>query len=238
MKTTRRHFALAASALGISAAFGSVPARAADAEDAEALVVAAQATVEAFTRDNDITGFVAALGPAKGILVFPRVIKAGLVFGGSGGSGVLLVRNKTRNDWYGPAFYTMGSASVGLQIGASAAEVVILAMTDNALNALYDKADLSLGGDASVAIWNKGVGAAADTEPDFLAYSRVKGAFAGFSIHGSVVAARQTLNDAYYGKRATPLAILLEREVSNPAAANLQAAVKGLRRIAISEIAQ
>lgn len=227
MNTTRRDFSFAVGTLAIAALFGSLPARAADdAADAKALVQKAQATVNAFAKNHDFSAeFGAALGKAKGVLIFPQILKAGFVLGGSGGSGVLMVRDEKTGSWSGPAFYTMGSASFGFQAGASSAEMVMLVHTQKALDSLHTS-KVKLGGDASVAVWKKGMGTSAALSADFVAFSMVKGAFAGLAVDGSVIDVRDSLNAAYYGKPVTPLEILTKHEVSSPASAGLQAALK------------
>jgi lipid-binding SYLF domain-containing protein len=225
MNKTRRNFTLTAGALSFAAAFGSLPAQASDAGDAAALVQKAQATVHAFAQNKDFTEFRESLRQAKGVLVFPKVLKAGFVLGGSGGNGVLLVRDEKTGSWSGPAFYSMGSASLGLQAGASSAQVVMLVHSQKALDSLYTS-KVKLGGDASVAVWKKGMGAGAALSTDFVSYSMVKGAFAGLAVDGSVLEVRDSLNAAYYGKAVTPPDILVKRDVHNPAAASLQAALK------------
>ena len=144
------------------------------------------------------------------MLIFPQVLKAGFVLGGSGGSGVLLVRDAKTGKWIGPAFYTMGSASLGFQAGASAAEVVMIINSQKALDSLFSN-KVKLGGDASVAIGPKGTGAGVALDSDFIAYSTVKGAFAGLAIDGSVLDVRGALNSAYYGKKMTPVDILVKQ---------------------------
>jgi len=211
--------------VGLAATLGTLPARAADAEDANKLVQDAKATVQAFMTNKDFAGIGADIAKAKAVLVFPSILKAGFVLGGSGGSGVLLVRDEKTGSWVGPAFYTMGSASFGFQAGVSAAEVIMLVNTQKALDSLFSS-KVKLGGDASVAIWKTGMGASASLT-DFVAYSAVKGAFAGLALDGSVIDVRESLNKAFYGKPVTPTEILVKREVSNPASTGLQAALKG-----------
>jgi len=199
MNMTRRSLTVAGVALAATVAMtASPPARASNASDAAELVAKAQATIGEFGRNKDFPTFSPALAKARGVLIFPQVLKAGFVLGGSGGSGVLLVRDAKTGKWIGPAFYTMGSASLGFQAGASAAEVVMIVNSQKALDS------------------------------DFVAYSAVKGAFAGLAIDGSVLDARGGLNSAYYGKKkTTPIDILVKRQVANkPESAALQAAVK------------
>jgi lipid-binding SYLF domain-containing protein len=152
------------------------------------------------------------------------VLKAGFILGGSGGSGVLMVRDEKTGKWVGPAFYTVGTASLGLQAGASSAEVLMVINNQKSLDSLYTN-KVKLGGDASVAVGPKGQGTGASVTADFVVYAKAKGAFAGVAFDGSVLDVRDKLNNAYYGKAVTPADILVKREASNPASAKLQEAL-------------
>src|SRR5574337_107860 len=123
----------------------------------------------------------------------PQVLKAGFVLGGSGGSGVLLVRDAKTGGWVGPAFYTMGSASLGFQAGAASAEMVMVINSQKAPNAIYTN-KVKLGGDASVAVGPKGAGTGGSLTADFIVYAKAKGVFAGIAVDGSVLDVRQGLN--------------------------------------------
>ena len=222
MNITRRSLTLAGVSVATLAAIASAPARASDATDAADLVMKSQATITTFGASKEFPTFSPALAKAKAVLIFPQVLKAGFILGGS---GVLLVRDAKTGNWNGPAFYTMGSASLGFQAGASAAEVVMIVNSQKALESLYSN-KLKLGGDASVALGPKGVGSGAAMSADFIVYATVQGAFAGLSIDGSVLDVRGSLNSAYYGKKATPVEILVKQEATKPESAALQAAVK------------
>ena len=224
MNMTRRSLTLAGVAAMV-ATTASLPARASDASDAKDLVLKAQATIEQFGRNDDFPTFSPALAKARGVLIFPQVLKAGFILGGSGGSGVLLVRDGKTGKWFGPAFYSMGSASLGFQAGASSAEVVMIVNTQKGLDSLRSN-KVKLGGDASVAVGPKGTGTGIALDSDFVAYSAVKGAFAGLAIDGSVLDVRGALNSAYYGKKVTPAEILAKGAPVKPEAAALQATVK------------
>jgi len=225
MNYTRRVFAFGSTALALGSACIGFSARASDASDAKELVDKATLTVGVLTADKDFATLGPALGKAKGVLVFPEVLKAGFVLGGSGGSGVLLVRDANTGDWGGPAFYTMGSASLGFQAGASSAEMVMVINTQKAIDSLYTN-KLKLGGDVSVALGPKGAAAGGSASADFIIYAKAKGAFAGIAVDGSVLDVRQKLNAGFYGKPVTPVEILVKGEASNPEAANLKAALK------------
>ena len=225
MNIARRFFTFTAAALALGTACIALPARASDASDAKDLVDKSSVTISSLANDPDFASIGPALGRAKAVLILPQVLKAGFVLGGSGGSGVLMVRDAKTGDWSGPAFYTMGSASLGLQAGASSAEMLMVINSQKALDSLYTN-KLKLGGDASVAVGPKGVGAGASVSADFIVYAKAKGAFAGISVDGSVLDVRQKLNAGYYGKDITPLDILVKREALNPDSAALQATLK------------
>jgi lipid-binding SYLF domain-containing protein len=210
--------ALAAAALLVLPA-----ARADDAADARGVVDKARITLESLTADRNFDGLRAGLKQARAVLIFPQIIKGGFFVGGSGGTGVLLVRDG--DNWVGPAFYTIGSASIGVQFGGEAAEVAILVNSQKALDGLYGN-QFKLGSDASIAAGPVGRGGGITFTSDLMSFSRSKGAFAGVSFEGSVIDVRDSLNNAYYGRKVTPIDILVKRSVANPQADALRAALK------------
>ncbi|HYL82307.1 MAG TPA: lipid-binding SYLF domain-containing protein [Candidatus Acidoferrum sp.] len=207
---------------------GAGPAVADDAQDARQLVEKARLTFESFIADANLGQNLRGLvQQARGVLIYPQVLRGAFIFGASGGSGVLLVQDTTSRKWGGPAFYTIGEASFGLQAGADASEVVLVALTDRGVSALLSTST-KLGANASVALGPVGAGltgATANISADIVSYSRNKGLYAGLSLEGAVVAVREALDTAYYGKAVTPTQILIQREVSNPHAAGLVGAV-------------
>ena len=64
----------------------------------------------------------------RAMLIAPRIFKAGFFVGGEGGQAVLMTRGA--HGWSDPAFYTVGSASFGLQIGAQESEMIMFVMSD------------------------------------------------------------------------------------------------------------
>ena len=162
---------------------------------------------------------------AKGVLVFPALYKGAFVFGAEGGTGVLLAKGGSGR-WSYPAFYFLGSGSVGLQFGAQAAEVVLLIMTERGLNAILNQ-KVKIGADVNAAIGPYGVGAKAATTAnlgaDILTYSINQGIFAGFSVDGAVIYPREEWNTKYYGdKAAAPRGIVVEGRFANPHADGLR----------------
>ena len=187
------------------------------------LVDKSRITFESFMTDPNMAYLKEHLKEAKGILIVPSHIKGGFILGASGGSGVLLVHDAERDRWSQPAFYTLGSVSLGLQIGGEAAEVIIMLRTQKAVDALL-ATSAKLGADSSISIGPEGMGAKSNARADIFSFSRSKGAFAGLALDGSVVVPRYKWNAAYYGKPASPVDILVRDAVSNPGS-------EGLRRL-------
>ena len=195
---------------------GAAPVLADDATDAKNLVEKARMSFNSFETAKEMGGFRDLIKKAKGVFISPSILKGAFIVGASGGSGVFLSRDKKTNKWFGPAFYTMGEASFGLQIGGSASEVVLLAMTDRGVTAFLSN-NFKLGADGSIA--------AANLSADIISFSRSKGLFGGVSVDGAVVGVRDSLNDAYYGKKVSPTDILVKHNVANKGAAGLITAV-------------
>jgi len=200
-------------------------AMAADQEDAQGIVDNSRVTLSAFMRDKDYEWLRENIKKAKGVLIYPQVLKAGFIFGGSGGTGVLLTRDSKTGEWSDPAFYTLGSVSFGLQIGGEAAEVVVLVMSQKGVDALLTS-KFKLGGDTSIALGPVGGGAKANITADFISFAKSKGLYAGLNLDGSYLDVRDSLNKAYYGKEATPVDIIVKQSVSNTGAVPLREELK------------
>ena len=211
-----------AAMLLIAAAPGAM---AADEEDAQGIVDKARVTFGEFMRDDNYSWMRDHLKDAKGVLIYPQVLKAGFILGGSGGTGVLLSRDGKTGAWSNPAFYTMGSVSFGLQIGGESAEVVLLVMSQKGMDSLL-ASNFKLGGDASVALGPVGGGAKADVTTDFLSFSKSQGLYAGINLDGSYISVRDSLNKAYYGKDVSPVEIIVKQSVSNKGAVPLREELK------------
>jgi len=200
-------------------------AMAADKEDAQGIVDKARVTFGEFMRDDNYKWMRDHLKDAKGVLIYPQVLKAGFILGGSGGTGVLLSRDGKTGAWSNPAFYTMGSVSFGLQIGGESAEVVLLVMSQKGMDSLLTS-KFKLGGDASIALGPVGGGAKGDITADFLSFAKSKGLYAGLNLDGSYIDVRESLNKAYYGKAVTPVDIIAKQSVSNKGAVPLREELK------------
>ena len=205
-------------------------ATAADKAGAQAIVDKATGAFADMMRDEHFSWLHGYLKNAKGVLIFPQILKGGFVLGGSGGTGVLMTRNSETGTWSDPAFYTLGSVTFGLQIGGEAAEVVMVATTQKAVDSLL-ASTLKLGGDTSVALGPIGGGAKGsvtipEVTADFVSFTRAKGLYAGLNLEGSVLEVRDGLNSAYYGKEVKPVDILVKKSVSNSGADVLRAALQ------------
>ena len=166
----------------------------------QTLVDSADRTLSNFLRDPDMTWLQQNIGRAKAVMIAPQVVKAGFIFGGSGGRSVMLARDAKTGKWAGPAFYTLATASVGFQAGVEVSEVVPLVMTEKGLNSLMAPS-VKLGGDASVAAGPVGAGAKSDVVADFVSFSRAKGLYGGLNLDGTVIAISNEWNEAYYNKK-------------------------------------
>ena len=200
-------------------------ATAGDAEDAQGTVDKALITFKGMHGDKDFKWMNEHLQTAKGVLIYPQVLKVGFVLGGSGGTGVLLRRDEKTGNWSNPGFYTMGAVSFGLQIGGESAEVILLVMTQKGMDSLLTS-KFKLGGDVSIAAGPVGGGAKSDITADFISFAKSKGLYAGLNLEGSYLDVRSSLNNAYYGKETTPADIMIKQSVENPASFPLRDALK------------
>jgi len=203
----------------------AAPVRAADINDAQEIVDRSKVTFTSMVRDKDFSWFRDNLKKAKGLLIYPQVLKAGFVLGGSGGTGVLVVRDAKTGDWSEPTFYTIGSVSFGLQIGGESAEVIMMVMSQKAVDSLFTSS-VKLGGDTSIAVGPVGAGAKGAVTADIVSFAKSKGLYAGLNFEGSVLGVRESLNKAYYSKEASPVEIIVEKKVSNKGAEELRTALK------------
>lgn len=222
---------LGAVALTIQALMIAPPSYAADFAEQQQLVDKARLTLEAFAADPSVGGPIRELkSEAKALFIVPQFVRGAFVFGGAGGSGVLLVRDEKTGDWSEPAFYTIGSASFGLQIGGDVSEMVLVVRTQKGLEEFY-RTDFKLGADVSMAVGPEGEGVSVrGIAADILSYARKKGIFAGISAEGAIIAVSNESNRAYYGKDVRPTDIVVKRSVSNPKSADLRKTVEKMMK--------
>jgi len=190
----------------------------------ERLVSEARTTLSNFLRDPDQTWIQDNLSRARAVLIAPQIVKAGFIFGGSGGRAVLVARDG--RTWTGPAFYDLATASVGFQAGVEVSEAVILVMSDRGLNSLLSTS-FKIGGDASIAAGPVGAGAKSTITADLISFTRAKGIYGGVNLDGTVVSTNVSWNNAYYGgNNVLPPDILIRKTVKSPKASALLAEVE------------
>jgi SH3 domain-containing YSC84-like protein 1 len=161
---------------------------------------------------------------ARGLAII-SVVKAGFIFSGKAGDGVVVAR--TAHGWSGPSFIGTGGAGWGLQIGAEVTDFVIVLNNDAAVRAFSKGGNVTLGADASVAAGPVGRAAEADVTPKaaIYTYSRSKGLFAGVSLEGAVLGTRKEANARYYGRPVSANDILHGRVAPPAGAARLRNAL-------------
>jgi lipid-binding SYLF domain-containing protein len=198
----------------------------AQAGDANDLVEDAEFVIKALLEDSNQGVFRSMLSQAHAVLIIPSYVKAGLVWGGAGGSGVLLAHNREKGEWSAPVFYTLASASVGLQIGVSSSEVVMVIMNQRGLRAMMNN-KVKLGADLSVAAGPLGVRGETATSgnlvADIYSYARSRGLFAGVSLEGGIVSLNNTNNKKYYRGNFNAEQILLQHQAEAKYAPSLRA---------------
>jgi lipid-binding SYLF domain-containing protein len=201
------------------------------ATEVEQLVEKAKLTIQAFAADPSIKEDVRDWSKeAKGLFIVPQLLRGAFVFGGAGGSGVLLVRDEKTGEWSQPAFYNIGAVTFGLQAGGDTSELIFVVRTQKGLEQFY-RSDFKLGADAGISIGPVGSsGSVAGVTADIVSYGRTKGAFAGMALDGVVIAVSNDSNESYYGKPVRPVDILVKKAVSNPKSADLHAAAAGLMK--------
>jgi len=150
------------------------------------------------------------LRDAQGLAII-RVVKAGFIFSGKAGKGVVVAH--TRNGWSGPSFIATGGAGWGAQIGAQVIDFVFVLNNRSAVQAFSRGGNVTLGADVSVAAGPVGRDAQVAVAPKaaVYTYSRTKGLFAGASLEGAVIVTRGNENDEYYHRGVTAGEILSGR---------------------------
>jgi lipid-binding SYLF domain-containing protein len=191
--------------LGVTSAFAA-------SKEEERLAHAGKAFDEIMSGKDNIPQNV--LDKADCVVIIPGMKKGGFIVGGRFGKGMVSCRNKAKTHWGAPAMLEMGGGSVGLQIGASEVDVVMLVMNREGMDSLL-KDKFTLGGDASVAAGPVGREGAADTDAlmkaKVLSYSRSHGAFAGLELKGTTLHQDNDANKAVYGKAVDAKDILTDQ---------------------------
>ena len=207
----------AAGAVALCVSTGPL-ARAQDASD-EAKRVQESATVfDEIMAAEDQAIPRAIMGKAEGIAIFPNTIKAGFIFGGMRGRGIISARDGA--SWSAPAFLTLTGGSFGLQIGGQAADLVLVINDRRGLETLVSN-QFKLGADIGVAAGPVGRDAQASTDlqlrAQILSYSRSRGLFAGVTVNGSTIRQDRDANQRFYGKPLDTKQIIFGPAPGSPA---------------------
>src|SRR5579862_6067998 len=158
------------------------------------------------------------------VIVYPSVLKAAFVIGGSYGRGAMTCRTGEHytGPWSAPTMMALEGGSVGFQLGGQATDFVLLVMNGRGAHSILSS-KVKLGADASVAAGPKGRTAAATTDvtlrAEVLSYSRSRGLFAGISLEGSTVRPDNDANERIYGKKIEAESIVFKGAVTVPPAA-------------------
>ncbi len=164
------------------------------------------------------------LDKADCVIVYPSVLKAAFVIGGSYGRGAMTCRTGEHytGPWSAPTMMALEGGSVGFQLGGQATDFVLLVMNGRGAHSILSS-KVKLGADASVAAGPKGRTAAAATDvtlrAEVLSYSRARGLFAGISLEGSTVRPDNDANERVYGKKLEAESIVFKGAVAVPPAA-------------------
>jgi lipid-binding SYLF domain-containing protein len=161
---------------------------------------------------------------AECVIVYPSVLKAAFVVGGSYGRGAMTCRTGEHytGPWSAPSLMALEGGSIGFQIGGQATDFVLLVMNPRGARAIL-KSKVKLGADASVAAGPKGRTANVSTDAtlraEVLSYSRARGLFAGISLEGSTVRPDDDANERVYRQNVSAEAIIFKGAVAVPPAA-------------------
>jgi len=189
--------------------------------------------LEEMSVSEDSGAFGALLKEAKGIAIFPSIIKIGWGIGGQYGKGIIFRKNSRVGIWYGPAFVKMKSISIGPQIGIQSIALALVISNERGMEGFMED-NLTLGGTASIAAGPLGRSLSADTDYKFKAsiysYSISKGAYIGASFQGSAIQEDGEANELFYGERISNQIILGKKITVNPAILKLFLLIKKISK--------
>jgi lipid-binding SYLF domain-containing protein len=164
------------------------------------------------------------LDRADCVVVYPSVLKAAFLIGGSYGRGAMTCRKGLNftGSWGAPTMMALEGGSFGFQIGGQATDFVLLVMNESGARGIL-AGKVKLGGDASIAAGPVGRDASAETDvtlrSEILSYSRSRGLFAGISLEGSTIRPDNKANKQIYGNLRGAKEIVLSDQVRAPGAA-------------------
>ncbi|MDR2522218.1 MAG: lipid-binding SYLF domain-containing protein [Synergistaceae bacterium] len=179
--------------------FAVVPASAETTPDS--LIRDSIDVIKAMTQEKDVSDMADVVKGAHAVAFIPAMYKAGFIFGGEYGEGLIL--RKQNGKWFGPSFYNLAGGSVGLQLGVQKTAFILVVNNEKGVDAFL-RSKTKLGADATVAAGPMGRRGDAATDAQLKAsiysYSMTKGLFAGVSLDGSVLSISVKRNKEYWGK--------------------------------------
>jgi len=162
------------------------------------------------------------LSTAHGIAIFPKLTKIGLGIGVQFGEGIVLRKDQKDDNWYGPAFIEIKTASIGPQIGIQDVSLILIIMDENGING-FKKTDFEIGANISISPGStrETLQKSADFNDSIYTYAYSEGLYAGFTLEGSVIHADRNANKSFYGTNLTNEEILENQKSENNAVLKL-----------------
>jgi lipid-binding SYLF domain-containing protein len=198
----------------------AIPAFAQNKQD-ERIAKSANVLQELLAGDNGLSKHI--LDQADCVVIFPSVKKVAIGIGSSYGRGVLVCRSgeMMKGAWGTPAMYKLDQGSIGLQLGSTATDFLLVVMNKKGADQVLN-GKTKLGSNAAAAAGPSGAQATsynADAmKVDILTYSRSKGLFAGVSLEGASMDTDDDANKVVYGKPITAREIITGGQAPTPAA--------------------
>jgi lipid-binding SYLF domain-containing protein len=162
---------------------------------------------------------------AKAVVICPNIFRGAFILGGEGGDCVMVAR-AAAGSWSNPAFYNLGSGSIGFQAGIQNAQLMMMVMTDGGLNALLNS-QFKIGADAGLTVATLGAGLngsmSTAIDADIITFSKSQGLYGGISLAGSVLSNDSGAEQNYYGSTLDARQIVVNMNGSNPGANPLRA---------------
>ncbi|MEX2449890.1 MAG: lipid-binding SYLF domain-containing protein [Rhodospirillales bacterium] len=214
-------------ALATLVSFGAL---ATPASEAQELVERAVMSVKTFKTHEDSAAFRAYVSKSRGILIVPELLKGGIGIGGEGGKAVLLVKDIKTGQWSNPAFFKVGGASFGPQLGFESAQVAVTVMNEKTLEAMLT-GEVTVGGEANASAGANSAGvrsmATVEGNTGMRYFVISKGVYAGATLKGSKIVVDRDLNQGFYGKSVSVEDILAGKKIENAEADLLRRQLQG-----------
>jgi SH3 domain-containing YSC84-like protein 1 len=197
----------------------------------ERIIKSLDAFQKVVERENQTEVISELLQQAQGIAIFPKLTKIGLGVGVQFGEGIVLRKDQETQQWYGPAFIEIKTASVGAQIGIQDVSLVLIIMDKTGIDG-FKKTDYEIGANISISpgptkeSLQKGV----DFNDSIYTYSYSEGLYAGFTLEGSVIHADRSANQSFYGTEINNEDILNTQEPDNESVLKLIIAIEQISK--------